>query len=69
MINSLMQSIGSVCRLYNVSDYIPVEESKIAIYNAQNDDFHVFRWETNRYILCGIKDTIPDWLGHKVGLL
>jgi len=67
MIN-VFKSIESLCRLYSVDSFISVSEDTIAVYNAPNDDFHIFTWRISRYVLVAIQDTVFDWRFNKIGI-
>ena len=57
-----LKSIEGICRFYWVSDYV-LEDGLVAVYNCQNDNFHLFRWsvELKRYLYSGSKDYILNW--------
>lgn len=65
-----LKTIQGICNLYSVSDYTAIDETRIAVYNCQNDNFHFFRWSSKscRYIYCGSQDCIPNWKGKRVAI-
>lgn len=62
------KSIETLCRLYGTTYYIQVSECCIGFYNVPDDDFHIFAWSNNRYVLIDIQDHIPNWIANKVGI-
>jgi len=66
-IASALKTILGICRLYDVSFYVDLGE-RIAVYYAENDSFHVFRWdcEQGRYVWDSERGTIPNWMENKV---
>ena len=62
------KSIEKLCRLYGTNFYIHVSDCSIGLYNVQDDDFHIFTWSDNRYVLSDIQDYIPNWIANKVGI-
>lgn len=63
----MVKTIKGICELYCVGDYVCLED-RIAVYNVRDDNFHIFRWASNRYILSEVQVTIPNWLDNKVGI-
>lgn len=66
----VLKTIQGICKFYSVGDYTNVEEGRIAVYNAANDNFHFFRWDSEKcqYVYAGSKDSIPNWLERRVAI-
>lgn len=65
-----VRTIKGICDLYSVKDFVHYDDGYIAVYNAQNDNFHYFRWstDTNRYIFTGSTDYITNWREKRMSI-
>lgn len=60
MINPInaTKTIKGICEFYCVADYVAVDMDKIAVYHVHDDNYHIFRWHLNRYVLAEVADQV-----------
>lgn len=65
-----LRTIQGICSLYSVRDYTPIDTGRIAVYNVRSDNFHFFKWDSDKcqYVYDGSDDYIPNWRDKKMAI-
>lgn len=64
-----LRTVEGICKFYSVRYFNVVDIDRIAVYNAQNDNFHFFKWSSDgQYVYNGSADSIPNWLGERMAI-